>query len=250
MPAITCGSARSSKLYAAARVAQRRRRQRVLRSFFSNDGLWRSRISATRPIFRPEDWLQYQKIQSAVCGRRSARNGRHRIADITRAGLPLRVCCREWSRTRARRSSGRSSGTSLAERGSFGFVRGSCELVDGSPGRDLIGFHRSIALQQFSWKQWTRARSAHRVDRFAVNRQGHITRVGLIPSAWRFSGEFTCDQRVPQLRRRTRRLCDEMRVEASLLGVGVDRVATPKESSSASARWERFFEMNPAYQRG
>src|SRR5207244_1678680 len=43
-------------------------------------------------------------------------------------------------------------------------------------------------------------------------------------------------------------LCAEMRVEASLLGVGVDRVDYTKGILERFRALERFFEINPAYQ--
>jgi trehalose-6-phosphate synthase len=85
-------------------------------------------------------------------------------------------------------------------------------------------------------------------DRFAVNRQGHVTRVRPYPISvafpdgkpkkeWHSAGEERA------------RLCEELGVEGSLLGVGVDRVDYTKGILERFRGIERFVEMNPAYQR-
>jgi trehalose-6-phosphate synthase len=85
-------------------------------------------------------------------------------------------------------------------------------------------------------------------DRFAVNRQGHITRV----RPYAISVAFPENSHAPNERRNAGEeraaLCAEMNVEASLLGVGVDRVDYTKGILERFRAIERFIEMNPAYQ--
>jgi trehalose 6-phosphate synthase len=81
-----------------------------------------------------------------------------------------------------------------------------------------------------------------------VNRQGHVTRVRPYPISvafpdgkprqeWRSAGEERA------------RLCEELDIEGSLLGVGVDRVDYTKGILERFRGIERFVELNPAYRR-
>ena len=85
-------------------------------------------------------------------------------------------------------------------------------------------------------------------DRFAVNRQGHVTLVRPYPIsvafpestvegiAWKNSGEERAA------------LMEEFGVEASLLGVGVDRVDYTKGILERFRGIERFLEIHPEFQ--
>ncbi len=85
-------------------------------------------------------------------------------------------------------------------------------------------------------------------DRFAVNRQGHITRVRPYPISVAFPENSHSINESRNAGEERAALCSEMRVEASLLGVGVDRVDYTKGILERFRALERFFELNPAYQ--
>jgi trehalose 6-phosphate synthase len=130
----------------------------------------------------------------------------------------------------------------------FGICPWQRELVDGLLGADLIGFHTQTHCNNFLETVDRALEALTEWDRFAVNRQGHVTRVrpypisvafpnGKPPREWKNTGEERA------------RLCEELGIEASLLGVGVDRVDYTKGILERFRGIERFIEMNPAYQR-
>ncbi len=216
---------------------------------FSNEGLWPlSHIAHTRPIFRPEDWLQYQKINrrfaDAVLEEMEGTESPILLAqDYHFALLPRMI---KDARPDARVAIFWHIPWPHAE--VFGICPWQRELVDGLLGADLIGFHIQSHCNNFLETVDRALEALTEWDRFAVNRQGHITRVRPYPisvafpenphaiSASRSSGEERAA------------LCDEMRIEASLLGVGVDRVDYTKGILERFRALERFFELNPAYQ--
>jgi len=86
-------------------------------------------------------------------------------------------------------------------------------------------------------------------DRFAVNRQGHVTRVRPYPISVAFPENSYAASEVTSSGQRRASLCAELGIEASLLGVGVDRVDYTKGILERFHAIERFLELNPEYQR-
>src|SRR5439155_19924873 len=85
-------------------------------------------------------------------------------------------------------------------------------------------------------------------DRFAVNRQDHVTRVRPYPISVAFpeNSRGANESRSGDSERAA--LCTQMGIEASILGIGVDRVDYTKGILERFRGIERFFDMNPAYQ--
>ena len=217
---------------------------------FSNEGLWPlCHIAHTRPVFRPNDWLQYQKIN-----RRFADAVLHEMAgtespillaqDYHFALLPRMV---KEARPDARVAIFWHIPWPNPE--VFGICPWQRELVDGLLGADLIGFHIQSHCNNFLETVDRAVEALTEWDRFAVNRQGHVTRVRPYPISVAFPEN---SRRVNQARSagaERAALCAEMGIEASLLGVGVDRVDYTKGILERFRGIERFLELNPAYQR-
>src|SRR5882724_9876643 len=176
---------------------------------FSNEGLWPlCHIAHTRPIFRPEDWSEYQRINQ-------------RVAIFWH--IP-------WPNPEV-----------------FGICPWQTELLDGLLGADLIGFHIRTHCSNFLATVDRALEALTDWDRFEIYRQGRVTRVrpypisvaaplnGETPHAFRSSGEERAA------------LCEELGIEASLLGVGVDRVDYTKGILERFRGIERFLENYPAY---
>jgi alpha,alpha-trehalose-phosphate synthase [UDP-forming] len=216
---------------------------------FANEGLWPlCHIAHTRPTFRPEDWLQYQqanrKFADAVLQEMAGQEAPIvLVQDYHFALLPRMV---KDARPDARVAIFWHIPWANPE--VFGICPWQRELVDGLLGADLIGFHTQTHCNNFLETVDRALEALTEWDRFAVNRQGHVTRVrpypisvafpnGKPPREWRNTGEERA------------RLCEELGIEASLLGVGVDRVDYTKGILERFRGIERFIEMNPAYQR-
>jgi trehalose-6-phosphate synthase len=216
---------------------------------FSNEGLWPlSHIAHTRPVFRPEDWLQYQKINrrfaDAVLQEMESTESPILLAqDYHFALLPRMI---KDARPDARVAIFWHIPWPNAE--VFGICPWQRELVDGLLGADLIGFHIQSHCNNFLETVDRALEALTEWDRFAVNRQGHITRVRPYPISVAFPENSHEAGETRNAGEERAALCVEMRIEASLLGVGVDRVDYTKGILERFRAIERFIELNPAYQ--
>jgi trehalose 6-phosphate synthase len=216
---------------------------------FSNEGLWPlCHIAHTRPIFRPEDWLQYQKINrrfaNAVLQEMEGTDSPILLAqDYHFALLPRMV---KEARPDARVAIFWHIPWPNPE--VFGICPWQRELVDGLLGADLIGFQIQTHCNNFLETVDRAVEALTEWDRFAVNRQGHVTRVRPYPISVAFPENSHVINETPSVGAERAALCAELGVEASLLGVGVDRVDYTKGILERFRAIERFLEWNPAYQ--
>ena len=114
-------------------------------------------------------------------------------------------------------------------------------------GADLIGFQIQSHCNNFLETVDRAVEALTEWDRFAVNRQGHVTRVRPYPVSVAFPENSHGVDQSPSPGAERAALCAEMSIEASLLGVGVDRVDYTKGILERFRGLERFFELNPAY---
>jgi len=216
---------------------------------FSNEGLWPlCHIAHTRPIFRPDDWLQYQKINrrfaDAVLQEMEGTESPILLAqDYHFALLPRMV---KEARPDARVAIFWHIPWPNAE--VFGICPWQRELVDGLLGADLIGFHIQTHCNNFLETVDRALEAITEWDRFAVSRQGHITRVRPYPISVAFPENSHAINEARNSGEERAALCAELGVEASLFGVGVDRVDYTKGILERFRAIERFLEMNPVYQ--
>ena len=216
---------------------------------FANEGMWPlCHIAHTRPTFRPDDWLQYQqanrRFADAVLQEMSGQEAPIvLVQDYHFALLPRMV---KDARPDARVAIFWHIPWPNPE--VFGICPWQRELVDGLLGADLIGFHTQTHCNNFLETVDRAVEALTEWDRFAVNRQGHVTRVRPYPISVAFpNGKPHVDHRSAGEERA--RICEELDIEASLLGVGVDRVDYTKGILERFRGIERFIEMNPVYHR-
>ena len=216
---------------------------------FSNEGLWPlCHIAHTRPTFRPEDWLQYQEVNrhfaDAVLQEMEGVEAPIVLAqDYHFALLPRMV---KEARPDARVAIFWHIPWPNPE--VFGICPWQRELIDGLLGADLIAFHTQTHCNNFLETVDRAVEALTEWDRFAVNRQGHVTRVRPYPISVAFPNGTT-KQEWRNAGEERAKLCEELGIEASLLGVGVDRVDYTKGILERFRGIERFIEMNPAYHR-
>src|SRR5208337_2905495 len=129
----------------------------------------------------------------------------------------------------------------------FGICPWQRELVDGLLGADLIGFHIQTHCNNFLQTVDRAVEALTDWDSFEVSRKGHVTRVRPYP----ISVAFPPERGGRQLSRITGEgrgaIFNELGIEASLLGVGVDRVDYTKGIIERFRGVERFLENFPAY---
>ena len=216
---------------------------------FANEGLWPlCHIAHTRPTFRPEDWLQYQqanrKFADALLQEMEGVEAPIVLAqDYHFALLPKMV---KEARPDARVAIFWHIPWPNPE--VFGICPWQREVLDGLLGADLIGFHTQTHCNNFLETVDRALEALTEWDRFAVNRKGHMTRVRPYPISVAFTNG-TVDPARRNAGEERAALCEELGIEGSLLGIGVDRVDYTKGILERFRGIERFIELNPAYQR-
>ncbi|HWY44793.1 MAG TPA: trehalose-6-phosphate synthase [Candidatus Sulfotelmatobacter sp.] len=217
---------------------------------FANEGLWPlCHIAHTRPTFRPEDWAYYQEVNrrfaDAVLQEMEGTESPILLAqDYHFALLPRMV---KEARPDARIAIFWHIPWANPE--VFGICPWQRELVGGLLGADLIGFHTQTHCNNFLETVDRALEALTEWDRFAVNRQGHVTLVRPYPISVAFP-ENGSDNRVWKSSGEERAaLCEELGIEASLLGIGVDRVDYTKGILERFRGIERFLEIHPEYQK-
>jgi trehalose 6-phosphate synthase len=216
---------------------------------FANEGLWPlCHIAHTRPTFRPEDWLQYQqanrKFADALLQEMEGVEAPIVLAqDYHFALLPKMI---KEARPDARVAIFWHIPWPNPE--VFGICPWQREILDGLLGADLIGFHTQTHCNNFLETVDRALEALTEWDRFAVSRKGHMTRVRPYPISVAFTNG-TVDQTRRNAGEERAALTDELGIEGSLLGIGVDRVDYTKGILERFRGIERFIELNPAYHR-
>jgi len=153
---------------------------------FSNEGLWPlCHIAHTRPIFRPEDWSEYQRINQRFADAvlqemRDVASPVVLAQDYHFALLPRMV---KEARPDARVAIFWHIPWPNPE--VFGICPWQSELLDGLLGADLIGFHIRTHCSNFLATVDRALEALTDWDRFEIYRQGRVARVRPIPSALR-----------------------------------------------------------------
>ncbi|MHB8500857.1 MAG: alpha,alpha-trehalose-phosphate synthase (UDP-forming) [Candidatus Acidiferrales bacterium] len=217
---------------------------------FSNEGLWPlCHIAHTRPTFRPEDWLRYQQVNrkfaDAILEEMEGTDSPILLAqDYHFALLPRMV---KEARPDARVAI--FWHIPWPNREVFGICPWQRDLLDGLLGADLIGFHVQSHCNNFLETVDSGVEALTEWDHFAVNRQGHVTRVRPYPISVAFSDPAPAFPEGSSVGKERAGLFAELGVEASLLGVGVDRVDYTKGIIERFRGIELFLEQHPAYLR-
>jgi trehalose 6-phosphate synthase len=217
---------------------------------FSNEGLWPlCHIAHTRPIFRAQDWQLYQEVN-----RKFATAVLEEIADIPHpvvlvqdyhfALLPRFI---KEKRPDARVAIFWHIPWPNPE--AFGICPWQRQLVDGLLGADLIGFHIQSHCNNFLQTVDRVLESRVDWEHFAVLRQNHRTIVRPFPISVDLTDDDSteADQYgINYLERST--LMHSLGVEATFVGIGVDRVDYTKGIHERFRAIERFLEKYPKYQ--
>jgi trehalose 6-phosphate synthase len=217
---------------------------------FSNEGLWPlCHIAHTRPLFRPGDWMYYQRINrrfaDAVLAEMEGTQSPVLLVQDYHFALLARMV--KDSRPDARVAVFWHIPWPNAE--AFGICPWQRELVDGLLGADLVGFHIQTHCNNFLQTVDRAVEALTDWDRFEVSRKGHITRVRPYPISVAFPQDHAGAQVIRITGEGRGALFAELGIEASLLGVGVDRVDYTKGIIERFRGIERFLEMYPTYQR-
>jgi len=217
---------------------------------FANEGLWPlCHIAHTRPLFRAADWQCYQdvnrKFMAAVLEEiENVSKPVVLVQDYHFALLPRLI---KEKRPDARVAIFWHIPWPNPE--AFGICPWQRQLVDGLLGADLIGFHIQSHCNNFLETVDRVVES--RVDRehFSVLRQDHRTIVRPFPISVAFTDDDASENDPHDSTYLERSaLMRSLGVEATFVGVGVDRVDYTKGILERFLAIERFLEKYPSYQ--
>ncbi len=211
---------------------------------FANEGLWPlCHIAHTRPIFRSEDWAAYQVVNQKFADAlleeiESEHDPVILVQDYHFALLPQMI--------KKRRPDARIAifwHIPWPNPEAFGICPWQRELLDGMLSADLIGFHIQAHCNNFLETVDRALESRIDWENFSVNRRDHGTVVRPFPISVAFpDGSGDRSEPVDAVS-----LFRQLGVEASLMGLGVDRVDYTKGIVERFRGIERFLENYPVY---
>jgi trehalose 6-phosphate synthase len=215
---------------------------------FANEGLWPlCHMAHTRPIFRANNWKQYQAVNRKFADAlleemKDTEKPIVLVQDYHFALLPRMI---KQKRPDARVAIFWHIPWPNPE--AFGICPWQRELVDGLVGADLIGFHIQSHCTNFLQTADRVVESRIDWEHFSVKRNNHTTTVRPFP----ISVEITDspNDQSDELAQETRSgLLKRLDAEAIFLGVGVDRLDYTKGILERFLALERFLEKYPRYQ--
>jgi trehalose 6-phosphate synthase len=217
---------------------------------FANEGLWPlCHIAHTRPIFRAADWQHYQEVNHKFT--------RAVLEEIEDTPKPV-VLAQDYHfallprLVKEKRPDARVAifwHIPWPNPEAFGICPWQRHLVEGLLGADLVGFHVQSHCNNFLRTVDRVVESRVDWERFAVLRQDHRTIVRPFPISVDLTDEQSAQDKhdgSSYIERGT--LIRNLGVEATFLGIGVDRVDYTKGILERFLAIERFLEKNPTYQ--
>ena len=217
---------------------------------FANEGLWPlCHIAHTRPLFRAEDWQYYQDVNGKFTGAvleeiENVAKPVVLVQDYHFALLPRLI---KENRPDARVAIFWHIPWPNPE--AFGICPWQRQLVDGLLGADLIGFHIQSHCNNFLETVDRVVESRVDWEHFSVLRQDHRTMVRPFPISVACGDDDAAENNnhgINYLERSA--LMRGLGVEATFMGIGVDRVDYTKGILERFLAIERFLEKYPSYQ--
>ncbi len=215
---------------------------------FSNEGLWPlCHITHTRPTFRLEDWVYYQKVNEKFAEALLREIADEEsplvlIQDYHLALLPLLV---KGKRPDARVALFWHIPWPNPE--AYGICPWHQEILMGMLGADVMGFHIQFHCNNFLDTVDRFLESKIDLEHFSVCRGGHTTLVRPFPISVEFEGASDKESAVRERASLRENILKEINVSARHLGVGVDRIDYTKGIPERFRAIERFLEKYPEF---
>ena len=213
----------------------------------ANEGLWPlCHIAHTRPIFRAEDWSQYEAVnwkfaQATLEELENSRDPWLLVQDYHFALFPRMI--------KEKRPDSRVAlfwHIPWPNPESFGICPWQREILQGMLGADLIGFHVQFHCNNFLETVDRALESRIDWENFTVERDNHVTQVRPFPIS--IASPFPASLFRPLNGGLKKGLLRELGIQGEYLGVGVDRIDYTKGLRERFLAIERFLEKYPVYQ--
>jgi trehalose-6-phosphate synthase len=216
---------------------------------FSNEGIWPlCHITHTRPTFRLDDWINYQKVnqkfaEAIIDEIKDQNEPLIFIQDYHFALLPLLIKAKRpdahvalfwhipWPNPEA-----------------FGICPWKKEILLGLLGADLIGFHIQFHCNNFLETIDRFLESKINWEQFSVERRGGITAVKPFPISIAFSNSFQNEKQQKYNKNELKEIVyKKIGFTPKYIGVGVDRIDYTKGIVERFTAVERLLEKYPEY---
>jgi len=215
---------------------------------FSNEGIWPlCHITHTRPIFRLEDWISYQKVNELFAEALLEEIAQEEsplvlIQDYHLALLPFLV---KQKRPDAKVALFWHIPWPNPE--SFGICPWRQEILIGMLGADLLSFHIQFFCNNFLDTVDRFLESQIDWEQFSVKRSGHSTLVKPFPISVSYDQKIEMEAVTDDNALMRECIMKEIGIQSKYLGVGVDRIDYTKGIPERFKAIERFLEKYPEF---
>jgi len=210
---------------------------------FSNEGLWPlCHIAHHRPIFRVEDWNQYQAVNRKFAGAllEEIRDQKDPVILVQDYHFALISKMIKDARPDARIAIFWHIPWPNPE--SFGICPWRTEILEGMLGADILGFHTQFHCNNFMETVDRFLVSRINYENFSIFQNNQISLVRPYPISIQVDVSETVDESVD-----AQALIAEHGVTAEFIGVGVDRLDYTKGLVERFLSLETFFNKHPEY---
>ncbi len=214
---------------------------------FSNEGIWPlCHIAHTRPIFRKEDWEEYQKINQRFADTvLSETKDQTRpvilIQDFQLALVPQMVKSKKPGAT-----VGLFWHIPWPNPESFSICPWKKEILDGMLGADLIGFHTQLHCNNFIETVGRELESLIDFEQFTITRNGHTSSIKPFPISIAFTNG-TEDESEEDTNLKKEKLIKDLGIKSGYIGLGIDRLDYTKGILERLKAIEIFLTTYPSF---
>jgi trehalose 6-phosphate synthase len=235
-----------SPQYTLRRVALTKEEESGYYYGFANEGLWPlCHIAHTRPVFRADDWRQYQ-----AANRKFARAAVEEMEGVEEPCVLVQdyhfaLLSRYLKEARPDARIALFWHIPWPNPEAFGICPWQTDVLEGMLGADLVGFHIQSHCNNFLETVDRALESNIDWERFAVTKGGQMTLVRPFPISVDFP---QAESPGPPLEPDRAGLLKGIGVRAEFLAVGVERMDYTKGILERFRAVERFLEKYPSYQ--
>ncbi|MGH7245742.1 MAG: alpha,alpha-trehalose-phosphate synthase (UDP-forming) [Candidatus Levyibacteriota bacterium] len=214
---------------------------------FANEGLWPLCHTAhTRPVFRKEDWMQYQRVNGKF-----AQHVLKEIADVEKPIIliqdyHLALLPRMIKNSRPDALIGIFWHIPWPNSESFNICPWRKEILDGMLGADLLGFHTQLHCNNFMDTVGHDLEALIDLEQFSIQRNEHTSFVRPFPISIPFfeDGEESTQEEFANLRNEIQK---KLNFSSKYIGVGVDRLDYTKGILERLRAIEYFLQTYPSF---
>ncbi|MBI2315004.1 trehalose-6-phosphate synthase [Candidatus Daviesbacteria bacterium] len=212
---------------------------------FSNEGLWPlCHIAHNRPIFRKEDWEQYQKVNQKFADAILLEIKNQDRPIILIQDFHLALVPRMVKAQRPGAVIGLFWHIPWPNPESFSICPWKKEILDGMLGADLIGFHTQLHCNNFIETVGRELESLIDYEQFTITRNNHISFIKPFPISIAFPNQDKSEEDNKAAIDKIRKSLD---IKTKYIGLGVDRLDYTKGILERLKGVEIFLTKYPQY---